>query len=132
MRNCIEIIKMKNLKKKIITKLILITINNDFFYFLKFYKKHLQFIDVKFNHFRSEFQFASKITIKTANRVDRTSKIIDALLRMLLKIKFHIDIEKQILKNFFNYFNHNVNYWNCENFHFLIDCLNFVKKTQWI
>ena len=100
---------MKNLKKKIITKLILITINNDFFYFLKFYKKHLQFIDVKLNHFRFEFQFASKITIKTANRVDKTSRITDALLRMLFKIKFHIDIEKQILKNLFNYFNHNVN-----------------------
>ena len=132
LRDCIEAIKMKNLKEKITTKLTLITINSDFFYFLKFYKKHLQSIDVKFNHLRSESQFASKITIKTANRVDKTSRTTDALLRMLFKIKFHIDIEKQILKNLFNYFNHNVNCWDCENFHFLIDCLNLVKKTQWV
>ena len=124
--------KWKIWKKKNISTLNRVTVNNEFFDFLKNYKKHLQITNIKFKHFRFEIQFIDKIINKTINRFDKIVKIIDALIRILFKKKFHSNIEQQILKNFIKLSINNIKCWNCENFHRFANCSNFIKKREWM
>ena len=84
LKNCIDQIKLKNLKNKISTSLIQATINNESFNSLLIYKKHFQIIDINFNRCRFATQFLSKYFIKSAKsfiksifRIDKTVKNID-------------------------------------------------------
>ena len=139
LKNCIDQIKLKNLKNKISTSLTQATINNEFFNFLLIYKKHLQIIDINFNRRRFAIQFLSKYFTKSAesfiksiSRIDRTAKNIDMLLRMLFKSKIYINMKYEAVKNFVIKSKNSRNCWNCEESHLLIDCSDFSKKKKWI
>ena len=139
LKNCIDQIKLKNLKNKISTSLTQTTINNESFNFLLIYKKHLQIIDINFNRRRFAIQFLSKYFIKSVKsfiksifRIDKTVRNIDMLLRMLFKSKIYINMKHETVKNLVIKFKNNRNCWNCEEFYFLIDCFNFSKKKKWI
>ena len=106
LKNCIDQIKLKNLKNKISTSLIQATINSESFNFLLIYKKHLQIIDINLNRRRLATQFLSKYFtkstksfIKSISRIDKIARNIDMLLRMLSKSKTYINMKHEAVKN---------------------------------
>ena len=116
LKNCIDQIKLKNLKNKISTSLTQTTINNESFNFLLIYKKHLQIIDINFNRRRFAIQFLSKYFIKSVKsfiksifRIDKTVRNIDMLLRMLFKSKIYINMKHETVKNLVIKFKNNRN-----------------------